>query len=87
MKNLFLIAVAVAFVFAGVCARAQNLPVLPPQCDIAGSTKRDEAKRLMQHIAGLVPDFEEKFMHALSTTETYGLWDRMRLKGDESHKR
>ena len=61
-------------------ARARNLPVLPPNCHIAGHTKREEAKQLVQHIAGLVPDFEEKFMHALSTTETYGLWDRMRLK-------
>jgi hypothetical protein len=53
----------------------------------AGHTEREEAKQLIQHITGLVPDFEEKFMHALSTTETYGLWDRMRVKGDESHKR
>ncbi|MCE5189145.1 MAG: tRNA 2-thiocytidine biosynthesis TtcA family protein [Eubacteriales bacterium] len=68
-------------------ARARNLPILPPNCDIAGHTKREEAKQLIQHIAGLVPDFEEKFMHALSTTETYGLWDNMRLKGDERHKR
>jgi len=45
-----------------------------------------EAKRLVKHHR-LVLNFEEKFMHALSTTETYGLWDRMRLKGDESHKR
>ena len=68
-------------------ARARELPILPPNCDIAGHTKREEAKQLVQHLTGLVPDFEEKFMHALSTTETYGLWDRMRLKGDESHKR
>ena len=68
-------------------ARARNLPILPPNCSVAGHTKREEAKQLILHIAGLVPDFEEKFMHALSTTETYGLWDNMRLKGDERHKR
>ena len=68
-------------------ARAHELPILPPNCDIAGHTKREEAKNLVKHITKLVPDFEEKFMHALSTTETYGLWDRLRLKGDESHKR
>jgi tRNA(Ile)-lysidine synthase TilS/MesJ len=68
-------------------ARARELPVLPANCDIAGHTKREEAKQLVQHITSLVPDFEEKFMHALSTTETYGLWDRMRLKDDEKHKR
>ena len=60
-------------------ARARELPVLPPHCDIAGHTKREEAKELIQHICTLVPDFQEKFMHALTTTETYGLWDRMRL--------
>ncbi len=63
-------------------AKARNLPVLPPNCDIAGGTKREEAKRLVAHLCTLVPDFEEKFMHALSTTETYGLWDRMRLPPD-----
>jgi hypothetical protein len=46
--------------------------VLPPNCDVAGHTKREEAKRLIQHISSLTPDFEETFMHALSTTETYG---------------
>lgn len=61
-------------------ARAQNLPVLPPHCSIAGSTKRDEARELIKHLSTLVPDVEEKMMHAISTPETYGLWDRMRLK-------
>lgn len=61
-------------------ARQREFPVLPPHCDIAGHTKREEAKQLLEHLCTLVPDFEEKFMHALSTTETYGLWDRMRLK-------
>ena len=61
-------------------ARARNLPVLPPNCHIAGHTKREEAKRLVEHLCALTPDFQEKFMHALTTTETYGLWDRMRLK-------
>ena len=60
-------------------ARQLALPILPPQCDIAGSTKRDEARALLQHIARLVPDIEQKLMHALIHTETYGLWDRMKL--------
>ena len=63
-------------------AHARNLPILPPNCDVAGSTKREEAKQLIAHLCTLSPDFEEKFMHALSTTETYGLWDRMRLPPD-----
>ena len=68
-------------------AKQRNLPVLPPNCDVAGHTKREEAKELIKHLCTMTPDFEEKFMHALSTTETYGLWDRMRLKGNEAHKR
>jgi len=61
-------------------ARQRELPVLSPHCDIAGTTKREEAKQLIQHICTLVPDAEEKMMHAISSTETYRLWDRMRLK-------
>ncbi len=64
-------------------ARARELPILPPNCDVAGHTKREEAKDLIKHLRTLSPDFEEKFMHALMTTETYGLWDRMRLKPTE----
>ena len=63
-------------------ARSRSLPVLPPHCDVAGHTKREEAKRLIEHLVALTPDFEEKFMHALATTENYGLWDRMRLRPD-----
>lgn len=63
-------------------ARQRNLPILPPHCDISGHTKREEAKQLIAHICTLVPDFEEKFMHALCTTETYGLWDHLRLPPD-----
>ncbi len=63
-------------------ARQRELPVLPPNCDAAGHTKREEAKQIIAHLCTITPDFEQKFMHALSTTETYGLWDRMRLKPD-----
>ena len=55
---------------------------MPPHCDIAGHTKREEAKQLIEQLVKLTPDFEEKFMHALSTTENYGLWDRMRVRSD-----
>lgn len=60
-------------------ARQKELPILPPHCDIAGSTKREEARRLLQHLATLTPDIEQKLLHALIHTETYGLWDRMKL--------
>jgi len=61
-------------------AKQRELPILPPNCDIAGATKRQEAKELIRHICTLVPDAEEKMMHAIESTETYRLWDRMRLK-------
>jgi len=60
-------------------ARQKELPILPPHCDIAGSTKREEARRLIEHLATIVPDIETKLLHALIHTETYGLWDRMKL--------
>ena len=33
-------------------------------------------------IRPLVPDVEEKMIHAIANTEKYGLWDRMRLRYD-----
>lgn len=60
-------------------ARQKGLPVLPPNCDVAGQTKREEAKQLLAHLATMVPDIEQKLLHALIHTETYGLWDRMKL--------
>ena len=60
-------------------ARQRELPILPPNCDIAGQTKREEARQLLQHRATLVPDIEQKLLRALIHTETYGLWDRMKL--------
>ena len=68
--------------YALAVARSRDLPILPPHCDIAGHTKREEAKQLIEQLVKLTPDFEEKFMHALSTTENYGLWDRMRVRSD-----
>ena len=44
-----------------------------------------EAKEVIRYLCTTQPQFEEKFMHALSTTETYGLWDRMRLKPEKGN--
>ena len=60
-------------------ARQRELPILPPNCDIAGQSRREDARQLLQHLATLVPDIEQKLLHALIHTETYGLWDRMKL--------
>ena len=61
-------------------ARARQLPVLAANCDIAGHTKREEAKQIIGYLCKLVPDADEKMMHAIANTEKYGLWDRMRTK-------
>ena len=67
-------------------ARQQELPILPPHCEIAGTTKREEAKELVRHITSLVPDAEEKMMHAIESVETYRMWDRMRLTPEQAEK-
>lgn len=61
-------------------AKQMELPILPPNCDIAGSTKRDEARKIIKYLCSLVPDADVKLMHAIVNTEKYGLWDRMRTK-------
>ena len=61
-------------------ARQMELPILPANCDIAGYTKREEAKNLIQYLCKIVPDADVKMMHAIMNTEKYGLWDRMRTK-------
>ncbi len=61
-------------------ARQRQLPVLGANCDVAGHTKREEAKQIISYLCKLVPDADEKIMHAIANTEKYGLWDRMRTK-------
>lgn len=61
-------------------ARQLELPVLPPNCSIAGNTKREEAKQLLEHLCKITPDAKEKLLHALVNTDKYGLWDRIRTK-------
>ena len=64
-------------------AKQLNLPILPANCDIAGHTKREEAKEIIQYLCKLVPDADIKMMHAIMNTDQYGLWDRMRTKDSE----
>ena len=63
-------------------ARQRELPVQKANCPAAGHTKREEAKELIRYLSTLVPDVEEKMIHAIANTEKYGLWDRMRLRYD-----
>ncbi|MDL2259223.1 tRNA 2-thiocytidine biosynthesis TtcA family protein, partial [Eubacteriales bacterium OttesenSCG-928-K08] len=62
----------------GVVA-AREIPLLPPNCPVAGHTKREEMKQLIAHLCTLVPDAEIKIINAIADTKKYGLWDRMRL--------
>ena len=63
-------------------AKQLDLPIIGPQCDIAGSTKRDEARSIIKYLNSIVPGADEKIMHGISSVDTYRLWDRMRLKND-----
>ncbi len=63
-------------------ARQRAYPVQKANCPAAGHTKREDAKDLIKHLSTLVPDVEEKLIHAIANTEKYGLWDRMRLRYD-----
>ena len=65
-------------------AKQLELPVLPANCEIAGATKREEAKEILQYLCRLVPDADVKMMHAIVNTEKYGLWDRMRTKESDA---
>ena len=64
-------------------AKQLNLPILSANCDIAGHTKREEAKEIIQYLCKIVPDADIKMMHAIMNTDKYGLWDRMRTKDSE----
>lgn len=57
----------------------RGIPVLPANCPVAGHTKREEMKQLLEHFTAMMPDATEKMMNAIADTHKYGLWDRMRL--------
>ena len=60
-------------------AKKLELPICKPHCPIAGNTKREEVKDIIRYLVKFVPDPEERIMKAISTTEKYGMWDRLRL--------
>ena len=63
-------------------ARRLQLPVQKPNCPVAGYTKREEMKQFLKDLRKIVPDPEERLMKAISDTEQYGMWDRMKLPPD-----
>ena len=60
-------------------ARRLELPVIPANCPVAGSTKREDMKNLLQDFRRIVPDVETRLMKAIDDTHKYGMWDRMKL--------
>ena len=60
-------------------ARRLELPVIPANCPVAGSTKREDMKNLLQDFRRIVPDVETRLMKAIAETHKYGMWDRMKL--------
>ena len=60
-------------------AKRLELPIRKPNCTVAGNTKREEMKRLIQYFTTIVPNPEERIMNAIADTHKYGMWDRLRL--------
>lgn len=60
-------------------ARRLELPVIPANCPVAGSTKREDMKNLIRDFRRIVPDVETRLMKAIADTHKYGMWDRMKL--------
>ncbi len=60
-------------------AKRLELPVIKPNCPVAGKTKREDMRILLQEFRHIVPDVETKLMKAIVDTHKYGMWDRMKL--------
>lgn len=64
---------------ARAAAKRLELPVIPANCPVAGKTKREDMRLLLQEFRHIVPDVENKLMKAVVDTHKYGMWDRMKL--------
>lgn len=60
-------------------AERLGLPVLPANCPIAGKTKREDMKQLLNEFGKIVPKVDTRLMNAITDTSKYGMWDRMKL--------
>lgn len=60
-------------------ARRLNLPVLPANCPVAGSTKREEMKNLIRHLRTVTKDADTRILTAISDVHKYCMWDKMSL--------
>lgn len=62
----------------------REIPIIPAQCPVAGTTKREEVKGILDYLSTMVPNINEKMINAIADTHKYGLWDRMRLPPDST---
>lgn len=53
-----------------------NLPVVKSPCPANGVTKREEMKKLLDHIASTIPNVRELMLSALQNDNQYGLWEK-----------
>lgn len=60
-------------------AKRLELPVMKPNCTVAGRTKREDMKRILEYFTTFAPDFETRMMNAISAPEKYNLWHNLRL--------
>ena len=59
-------------------AKRLELPIMKACCSAAGNTKREEMKKLLEAFSDTWPDVEERMIRAISDTDSYGMWDRLR---------
>lgn len=51
-----------------------NLPVVKSTCPANGYTRREDMKKLLDHITKTIPNARELMLSALQNEEQYGLW-------------
>ncbi|MGI6315866.1 MAG: tRNA 2-thiocytidine biosynthesis TtcA family protein [Christensenellales bacterium] len=60
--------------------RYLELPIVKTVCPVAGNTKREEMKRLLQAMTRVKPDAQQMMLRALKDTQRYSLWDKVKRR-------
>lgn len=53
-----------------------DLPIVKSPCPANGATKREDMKKLMDHICKTIPNARELMLSALQNEAQYGLWNK-----------
>ena len=53
-----------------------NLPIVKSPCPANGVTKREDMKKLLDHIETTIPNVRELMLSALQNEAQYGLWEK-----------